>query len=234
MRPSLSTASAGLSVWNGSRPGASKFSAPRCSEKLDAAVLHQHAGARQHAAGAELPIERLDVGHDEAAGVGGAHPHGVGFRRRAASGAALRRSIFIASPAMKRGSRQRSSGCARWFGSVTTRSRMRSARLVASTRPWIWSKPSASRHAQARKQGEDHQRGDALGRRVGVVDRARRQFDAQRLGERGAVARQILARDRAADADRDRRRFRGRRRRDRNRRDRHGRDAPASRPAPLA
>src|SRR5580658_3097903 len=33
--------------------------------KTYAAVLHQHAGARQHAARAELPIERLDVGHDE-------------------------------------------------------------------------------------------------------------------------------------------------------------------------
>ena len=47
------------------------------SEKLDAAVLHQHAGARQHAAGAEFPVERLDAGDDEAAPVGGAHPHGV-------------------------------------------------------------------------------------------------------------------------------------------------------------
>ena len=33
-RPSLSAASAGLSVWNGSRPGASAFSAFGSSEKL--------------------------------------------------------------------------------------------------------------------------------------------------------------------------------------------------------
>ena len=35
-------------------------------QKAGAAVLHQHAGARQHAAGAEFPVERLDVGDDEA------------------------------------------------------------------------------------------------------------------------------------------------------------------------
>ena len=55
-------------------------------------------------------------------------------------------------------------------------------------------------HAQAVEQREDHQRGDALRRRVGVVDRAGGQLDLQRLGERGAIARQVLARDRAADA----------------------------------
>ena len=33
-RPSASTASAGLRVWSGSRPGASAFKAPRSSEKL--------------------------------------------------------------------------------------------------------------------------------------------------------------------------------------------------------
>ena len=48
-----------------------------------AAVLHQHAGLGQHAARAELPIERLDVGHREPGGVGRAHPDGVAFASRA-------------------------------------------------------------------------------------------------------------------------------------------------------
>ena len=76
-RPSLSAASAGLSVWNGRRPGASALSALRIEREAGAAVLHQHAGRRQHAARAELPIERLDVGDGEAGGVGRAHPDGV-------------------------------------------------------------------------------------------------------------------------------------------------------------
>ena len=54
--------------------------------------------------------------------------------------------------------------------------------------------------AEAGEQRKDHQRNDALGRRVGVVDGARRQRDAQRLAERGVVMRQIVAGERAADA----------------------------------
>ena len=44
--------------------------------------------ARQHAAGAELPVERLDVGDDEAARVGRTHPDRVAFAigRRPARG----------------------------------------------------------------------------------------------------------------------------------------------------
>ena len=54
--------------------------------------------------------------------------------------------------------------------------------------------------AEAVEQRQDHQRDDALGRRVGVVDRAARQLDVQRFRESGAITRKILARDRAADA----------------------------------
>ena len=71
-----------MRVWNGRRPGASALSALGSSEKLDAAVLHQHAGCRQHAAGAEFPVERLDIGDGEAACVGRAHPDGVALPRR--------------------------------------------------------------------------------------------------------------------------------------------------------
>ncbi len=55
-------------------------------------------------------------------------------------------------------------------------------------------------HVQPREQGQDHQRHDALGRRVGVVDSGRRQRDAQRFGQRRSIALQIGARDRAMDA----------------------------------
>ena len=55
-------------------------------------------------------------------------------------------------------------------------------------------------HAQAREQREDHQRSDALRRRLGVVDRPGRQFDMQRVGERRVIARDVLALDRTADA----------------------------------
>ena len=44
-----------------------------------------------------------------------------------------------------------------------------------------------------------------MGGRVGVVDAADRQFDVQRFGERGVIARQVVARDRAANADKIRR-----------------------------
>ena len=74
--------------------------------KARAAILHHHAGARQHAAGAEFPVQRLDVGDDEADRVGGAHPDGVALADGTGQREALRRSIFIASPARKRGSRQ--------------------------------------------------------------------------------------------------------------------------------
>ena len=54
--------------------------------------------------------------------------------------------------------------------------------------------------AQTGKQREDHQRSDALGRRIGVVDRARGQLDLERFGDGGVIACQIVVRERAADA----------------------------------
>ncbi len=55
-------------------------------------------------------------------------------------------------------------------------------------------------HVQPREQGQDHERNDPLGWRVRVVDRAGRQRDAQRLGQRRPITLQIEARDRAMDA----------------------------------
>ena len=43
--------------------------------KARAPILHQHAGPGQHHAGAEFPVERLEVGDDETGGVGGADPN---------------------------------------------------------------------------------------------------------------------------------------------------------------
>ena len=62
----------------------------RVERKTGAAVLHHDAGRRQHAAGAELPVKRLDVGDDEPARVRRAHPDRVAFalRRRPARGLA--------------------------------------------------------------------------------------------------------------------------------------------------
>ena len=48
-------------------PGLQPIERAAFEREAGAAVLHQHAGFRQHAAGAELPVERLDVGDDEAA-----------------------------------------------------------------------------------------------------------------------------------------------------------------------
>ena len=55
-------------------------------------------------------------------------------------------------------------------------------------------------NAEAVEQRKDHQRGNALGRRVGVVDHAYRQIDAQRFGNPGLIARQVVPGDGAADA----------------------------------
>ena len=62
-----------------------------------AAVLHQHAGARQHAAGAELPVDRLDVGDDEAAASAAPIQIGVALavRRRPGRGLA---AVDLAPP----------------------------------------------------------------------------------------------------------------------------------------
>jgi hypothetical protein len=80
---------------------------------------------------------------------------------------------------------------------VTTRSRARSERFDQAV-----DVVEAFRlgHAQSGKQREDHQRGDALGRRVGVVDRARGQLNLERLGDSGVVTNKIVVRERAADA----------------------------------
>ena len=47
-----------------------------------AAVLHDDAGGRQHAAGAEFPIKRLDVRDDETTRIRRAHPDCVAFAVR--------------------------------------------------------------------------------------------------------------------------------------------------------
>ena len=78
----------------------------RIEREARAAVLHQHAGRRQHAAGAELPIERLDVGDDEARW----RPPRPSRRCRlrasgAGQGAALRVSILAASASRNAASR---------------------------------------------------------------------------------------------------------------------------------
>ena len=54
--------------------------------------------------------------------------------------------------------------------------------------------------AEAVEQREDHQRGETLRRRRGVVERAGIDRDRQRLGERRRVAFEVGARDRRADA----------------------------------
>ena len=76
---------------------------------------------------------------------------------------------------------------------------MRSARLVEFDEAVNVIEAFGLGHTKARKQGEDHQRGDALGRRVGVVDRACRQIEPQRFAKRRFIVGQIGARYRAAD-----------------------------------
>ena len=98
--------------------------------KARAAVLHQHAGRRQHAAGAEFPIERLDVGDDEARRVGGAHPDriaGAGGERPGRGFVAVDLHRLAGDEAVVE-TRARANGADK-FGSVTTRSRMRKRAL---------------------------------------------------------------------------------------------------------
>ena len=85
---------------------------------------------------------------------------------------------------------------------------------------------------QPLEQRQDDQRGEPLGRRRRVVERAGLQRDAERLGD----ARAVLRRDRRGSpgcrCGRDRPRSRGRCRRDRSRRAPHGRGGRACRRAP--
>ena len=183
-RPSLSTASAGLSVWNGSRPGASKFSAPRCSEKLDAAVLHQHAGRAAARSRSRTPNRAT----------GCRRRRGRWHRRRPSRRCRRRR-------AERPGRRLAAVDLHRLAGDeARLETALERVRQIVRIGDGAVAHPQRALgrldqavdmieafrlgHAQARKQGQDHQRGDALGRGVGVVERACRQFDAQRLGER--------------------------------------------------
>ena len=54
-------------------------------------------------------------------------------------------------------------------------------------------------NAEPVEQRQDHQRGDALRRRVRVVDRGFRQFDVQGFAHRRPVTGEILAGQRTAD-----------------------------------
>ena len=62
--------------------GRQRIQRARFERKAGAAILHEYAGRGQYDAGAEFPIERLDVGNDEPGRVGGAHPHRVPFTIR--------------------------------------------------------------------------------------------------------------------------------------------------------
>ena len=200
MRPSLSTASAGLSVWIRQPAGHQRIERAALQRKARAAVLHQHAGRRQHAARAEFPIERLDVGHDEARRVGCAHPDRVALARGQRPGrrlAAVDLHRFAGDEALieiavERVREEGRIGDGAIAGADRALGRLDQAVDVIET--------FCLGHTQAVEQREDHQRGNTLGRRAGVVDRAAGEIGAQRLGDLGLIAVQILARDRAADA----------------------------------
>ena len=74
----------------GSAAGLKRIQRFRIKRKAGAAVLHEDAGCWQDAAGAEFPIERLDVGNDETVCVRRTHPDRVTFAvgRRPARGLA--------------------------------------------------------------------------------------------------------------------------------------------------
>src|SRR5437899_1945821 len=63
---------------------------------------------------------------------------------------------------------------------------------------WNGSRPGTSAFS-AFGQSENDQRGQTLGRRRRVVDRAGVEFHAQWIGDAGVITLQILARHRAAD-----------------------------------
>jgi len=141
----------------------------------------------------------LDVGDDEAGGVGRAHPDGIAGAAATGQRAALWRSIFIASPAMKRSQeRDRANGKVIRIGDDAIAHAQRALGRLDQTVDVIESLGLLD--AELGKQSEDQQRDDALRRRTGIVERARRQRDAQRFGDFGFVALQIVARQRAADA----------------------------------
>ena len=78
-------------------------------------------------------------------------------------------------------------------------SRTAKARLVASISPWIWSKLSPRLTFEPVEQAEDDERGEPLGRRRRVEQRAVVELERQRLAQPRLVAAEVVARHRTAD-----------------------------------
>ena len=188
MRPSASTARAGLSVWNGSRPGASAFQRAALERKARAAILHQHAGCRAARRRSRIPSRAT----------GCRKPRGR--RRRRCPSRRCRQPC---------GGRP---GCG--LASID-RSRFRIEKLgieiaFDGAREPIGIGDDGIAHAQgpfggldqavdvieaftfgdaqALEQREHHQRSETLGRRRRVERRAGLERDRQRLGEGGPAA----------------------------------------------
>src|SRR6185437_16692635 len=150
-------------------------------------------GRRQHAAGAELPVERLDVGDDETGRVRRAHPD------RVALTVGLRPLRRLAAVDL--------------FAFGVKEVRVEIAQKIAVYRVGIGDltvahdegalgrfdqavnvgKAVAFGDAQAVEQGENDERGQTLGRRRRVVESPGTHLNAQRFGNPGFVFFQIRA-----------------------------------------
>ena len=184
------------------RPAAGRQSVQRLGVEREtrAAVLHQHAGCRQHAAGTEFPIERLDVGDDEARCIRRAHPDGVAraLRRRPARGFF---SIDLLSLDVEKFRCQK-------MGEIAVDLIRIGDKTVAHAEGALGGFDEAVNvieafglaDTQAIEQRQNHERCQALRRRRRVVERAGSDLDAERLGDPRLVFLQIGARHRAADA----------------------------------
>ncbi len=165
-----------------------------------AAVLHQDAGRRQHAARAEFPVDRLDVRHRKPAGVGGAHPDGVAatgggrpFRRLAPIDLGR---LAVEEAGIEIGL-ERDRDAVRIGDEAVADPERALGRLDYSVDVI---EALGLPDPQAGEQRQDDERSEPLGRRRRVVKRAGINRDAQRFRHHGAGAFEVGSRDRAADS----------------------------------
>ena len=155
--------------------------------KARAAILHQHAGPGQHHAGAEFPVERLEVGDDETGGVGGADPNCAagasrGLPRRglaAIDGQSLaveERRREIAIDGLRQAIGIRDHPVARGKGPLCRFDEP--VHVVESLTVW---------NAHAREQREDEQRREPLRRRRRIEDGVVIERHRERLGGDGGL-----------------------------------------------
>ena len=156
-----------------------------------AAVLHEDAGARQDAARAIFPIDRLDIGNREPARVDGAHPHRIALARRRRQGGG---AVHANRRRFPRQRRRREKGA-----DVVAQAIEVGADIVADGEGTLgrfdqrvdMREAAVAADAEPLENAEDDERGEALRRRRRVVMQCARRAAAPavRAGRRDSLAR---------------------------------------------